>query len=219
MSQHIALLTSNASDFSHSTVAASSAAVYDDEHMGDHVALVVHFTNAPSEHAPGGELSAAAWLSSEGWSQHPQGDACLAVAGADPNISGEQQGFRRALTSTTGHCQAASGNWACRVNRNVTLPSPCLNHAVISVAEARVVKLLRGHTSEVVELSAAGAAAPRLLASLSRDGNLRLWDVAAEACLSIMQLPEASCLVRGVAVCFVLLCSRSSGACMATGGF
>ena len=56
--------------------------------MGGHVAVVVHFTNAASEHAPGGELRAAAWLSGEGWSQHPGGDACLAVAGADPNISG-----------------------------------------------------------------------------------------------------------------------------------
>lgn len=57
--------------------------------MGDHVALVVHFTNAPSEHAPGGQLGAAAWLGAQGWSQHPHGDACLAVAGEDPNISGE----------------------------------------------------------------------------------------------------------------------------------
>lgn len=206
--QHVALLTLNAWPSPHCTVAASSATVYDDEYMGDHVALVVHFTNAPSEHAPGGELSAAAWLSSEEWNKHPHGDACLAVAGADPTISGEQQGSYHALTSTTGHCQATSGDWACRVHVNASLSHPCLKHAVISVAEARVVKLLRGHTSEVVELCAAGAAAPRLLASLSRDGNLRLWDVAAEACLSSMQLPEASCLVRGLVVGFVLLCSR-----------
>ena len=59
-------------------------------------------------------------------------------------------------------------------------------------------KLLRGHSSEVVELSAAEAAAPRLLASLSRDGNLRLWDVPAEACLSSLQLPDAGCMVRAV---------------------
>ncbi|KAI7839041.1 hypothetical protein COHA_007183 [Chlorella ohadii] len=134
------------------TVGKDQATVYDDEHMGDHVALVVHFTNAPSEHAPGGQLGAAAWLGAQGWSQHPHGDACLAVAGEDPNIS------------------------------------------VISVAEARVTKLLRGHSSEVVELSAAEAAAPRLLASLSRDGNLRLWDVPAEACLSSLQLPDAGCM-------------------------
>jgi polycomb protein EED/COMPASS component SWD3 len=70
------------------TVGKDQATVYDGEHMGEHVGVVVHFTNTASEHAPGGELQAAAWLSAEGWSQHPADDACLAVAGADPNISG-----------------------------------------------------------------------------------------------------------------------------------
>lgn len=63
-------------------------AVYDGEHMGNHVAVVVHFANTASEHAPGGGLQAAAWLSAAGWSDAPAGDACLAVAGADPSISG-----------------------------------------------------------------------------------------------------------------------------------
>ncbi|EFN59527.1 expressed protein [Chlorella variabilis] len=117
------------------TVGKDQATVYDGEHMGDHVAVVVHFTNAPSEHAPGGELQAAAWLSAAGWSEHP---------------------------------------------------------AVISVVEARVVRLLRGHAREVVELAAVPAA-PRLLLSLSRDGNLRLWDVPSETCLSSLQT-DASCV-------------------------
>lgn len=64
-------------------------AVYDGEHMGGHVAVVVHFTNTASEHAAGGGLQAAAWLSAAGWSEAPAGDACLAVAGADACISGE----------------------------------------------------------------------------------------------------------------------------------
>lgn len=62
--------------------------MYDGEHMGNHVAVVVHFTNAASEHAAGGGLQAATWLNAAGWSSAPAGDACLAVAGADPNISG-----------------------------------------------------------------------------------------------------------------------------------
>ena len=70
------------------TVGKDQATVYDDEHMGDHVAVACHFTNAPSEHAPGGELTAACWLSAAGWTDQPAGDACLAVAGADVNISG-----------------------------------------------------------------------------------------------------------------------------------
>lgn len=56
--------------------------------MGGHVGVVCRYTNAPSAHAPGGDLAAVAWLSAEGWAQQPAGDACLTVAGADPNISG-----------------------------------------------------------------------------------------------------------------------------------
>ena len=41
---------------------------------------------------------------------------------------------------------------------------------------------------------AAGRDAPRLLLSLSKDGNLRLWDVPTEACLSTLQT-DASCIV------------------------
>ena len=32
--------------------------VYDDEHMGDFIGMVVHFTNEESEHAQGGVRSA-----------------------------------------------------------------------------------------------------------------------------------------------------------------
>lgn len=69
--------------------------------------------------------------------------------------------------------------------------------AVISVVEACVTRLLRGHTKEVVDL-AATAAAPRLLLSLSRDGNLRLWDVPSETCLSSLQT-DATCIVSQAA--------------------
>ncbi|PSC76625.1 wd g-beta repeat-containing [Micractinium conductrix] len=132
------------------TVGSNQATVYDSEHMGGHLAVAAHFTNAPTQHAPGGGLQCAAWLSAQGWSDHPDGDACLAVAGADTNIS------------------------------------------VISVVEARVVKLLQGHTKEVAELAAVPAA-PRLLASLSRDGNLRLWDLPSETCLASLQT-DGTCL-------------------------
>ena len=67
---------------------------------------------------------------------------------------------------------------------------------MISVVEGRVTHLLQGHTREVAELAAAGAGAPRLLLSLSRDGNLRLWDVPTETCLSSIQT-DASCIVSG----------------------
>lgn len=86
------------------TVGKDQATVYDGEHMWDHVAVVVHFTNAPSEHAPGGELQAAAWLSAAGWSEHPAGDACLAVAGRDANISGTPAPLLLCLGVWTATC-------------------------------------------------------------------------------------------------------------------
>lgn len=132
------------------TVGADQATVYDDSHMADYIGVVVHFVNQKTDHAEGGELHTACWINSQGWSAHPHGDACLAVAGADPAIS------------------------------------------IISVVEAAVIKLLRGHTKDVVDL-AATPEHPRLLVSLSRDGNLRLWDVADETCLASIN-SEATCL-------------------------
>jgi hypothetical protein len=56
--------------------------------MAGHVSVVVQLSNSQTEFTEGGGLQALAWLSGEGWSDHPAGSACLAVAGADPNISG-----------------------------------------------------------------------------------------------------------------------------------
>lgn len=120
--------------------------------MTDHVSVVVQFVNEQTEYAEGGDLLACTWISAKGWNDQLQGDACLAVAGTDNNVS------------------------------------------IISVVESRVIKLLKGHTKEVIEL-AAGAEKPGLLLSLSKDGNIRLWDVASEKELSSIQT-DASCLVR-----------------------
>lgn len=51
-----------------------------------------------------------------------------------------------------------------------------------------------GHTKDVVDLAAA-ANKQGVLASLSKDGNLRLWDAPAEQCLA-SYTTEANCLVR-----------------------
>jgi len=88
-------------------------------------------------------------MNSKGWSDHPHGDACLAVSGADTSIS------------------------------------------VISVVEARVIKLLKGHVKEVICLDAVRSK-PSLLLSLSKEGNLRLWDVGEETCISSIAT-DAAC--------------------------
>ncbi|KAG7672116.1 putative Polycomb group protein FIE2 [Nannochloris sp. 'desiccata'] len=144
------------------TVGGDQATVYDDSHMGDYIGVVVHFVNNKTEHAEGGELQAAAWINCKEWTDHPHGDACLAVAGGDPTIS------------------------------------------IISVVEAAVVKLLKGHTKDVVDL-ATTAKEPALLLSLSRDGNIRLWDVVNETCLASITTSDATSIAlspdgRGIAV-------------------
>lgn len=71
----------------------------------------------------------------------------------------------------------------------VSGPDPAIS--IISVVEACVVKLLKGHVKDVVDLSSA-ASKSNLLLSLSRDGNLRLWDVKTEVCLSSVT-SDATC--------------------------
>ncbi|DBA88802.1 TPA: hypothetical protein ACH3X1_004216 [Trebouxia sp. C0004] len=132
------------------TVGNEQATVYDDLHMGDFIAVVVNFANQKTEHADGGELHTCTWLSGQHDTPHPHGDALLAVAGADHNIS------------------------------------------VISIVEARVIGLLKGHTKDVVDLSACSSK-PGLLVSLSKDGNARVWDVSQELCISCYNT-DASCL-------------------------
>ncbi|KAK9807273.1 hypothetical protein WJX73_006418 [Symbiochloris irregularis] len=124
--------------------------LYDDGHLSEFVAVVAQLSNRKTAHSKGGDIYTCAWLNSEGLTQHPHGDACLAVAGAEGEIS------------------------------------------VISVAECRVTCMLQGHASAVVDLSAA-AEQPGILASLAKDGTLKVWDVARETCLAT-HATDAACL-------------------------
>ncbi|KAG2442615.1 hypothetical protein HXX76_002700 [Chlamydomonas incerta] len=137
--------------------------IYDDEHMGDYLGVVVHYVNSPTPHHRGGDVSCCAWVQTAGLSRHELGDACLAVSGPEGVIQ------------------------------------------VISVAEARVVALLKGHSGEVTELCGC-AGVPGLLLSLGADGGMRLWDVPAGACLAELSCadittaelhPDGSCIYTG----------------------
>ena len=85
------------------------ATVYDDEHFGEHVAVVAQFKNEATRHTAGGELTAVAWVDARGFTRHEFGDALLAVGGGDDNAV-----------------------------------------QIFSVAEARVVRMLKGHVGAVV---------------------------------------------------------------------
>ena len=116
------------------------ATVYDDEHFGDHVAVVAQFKNEKTNHSAGGELTAVVWVDARGFTRHEFGDALLAVGGGDDNAV-----------------------------------------QIFSVAEARVVRMLKGHAGAIVALAAgaagagAGAGASRL-AVLDSNGTVTVWN-------------------------------------------
>ena len=124
------------------TLAGDFATVYDDEHFGDHVAVVAQFKNDKTAHVAGGDLAAVAWLDGSRHAKHELGDALLALGGGD-------------------------------------------DHAiqVMSVAEGRIVTLMRGgHAKTILALGAGQAvgsdpdASAAILVSLGADGVARAWD-------------------------------------------
>ena len=60
-------------------------------------------------------------------------------------------------------------------------------------AVTKAVMVSAGHTKDVVDLSACPGK-PRLLVSLSKDGNVRVWDTAQELCTTSYST-DASCVV------------------------
>ena len=62
--------------------------MYDDNHFGDHVALVCQFKNTENLKAKtkGGPLYCLSWVDAKR-SEHEQGDALIAVAGEDMVVS------------------------------------------------------------------------------------------------------------------------------------
>ena len=140
------------------TCAADFATVYDDEHFGDHIALVVQFKNEKTAHVAGGDLTALAWLDARGFSNHEFGDALLAVGGGDDNVV-----------------------------------------QVISIAEGRVIKLLKGHGGRILALAAGYAVAPsgdapsrpETVVVLSSDGVATAWNWREETKVAALACPDA----------------------------
>ena len=72
------------------SVGSDALTVYDDNHFGDHVALVCQFKNAENVDAKtkGGPLYCLSWVDAKNNSEHhEQGDALIAVAGEDMVVS------------------------------------------------------------------------------------------------------------------------------------
>ena len=136
------------------------ATVYDDEHFGDHVAMVAQFKNEKTNHTAGGELTAVVWVDAHGFTRHEFGDALLAVGGGDDNVV-----------------------------------------QIFSVAEARVVRMLKGHAGAIVALAAgasgdsAGAdAGASRLAVLDANGTVTVWNWRTAQVICVFEAGDAIAL-------------------------
>ena len=162
------------------TLAGDFATVYDDEHFGDHVAVVAQFKNDKTAHVAGGDLDAVAWLDGSRHAKHELGDALLALGGGD-------------------------------------------DHAiqVMSVAEGRIVTLMRGgHAKTILALGAGQAvgsdpdASAAILVSLGADGVARTWDWRQGADLGAVSCPDAVSLAVTPDAAFAFI-GRADGALFA----
>lgn len=61
----------------YASVGGNQASVYTDADFQDHTKLICRYDNQGTNGDREVGLSACCWLSAEGWSQHPHGDACL----------------------------------------------------------------------------------------------------------------------------------------------
>jgi WD40 repeat protein len=71
-------------------------ALFDNEHIGDHLDIYVHYKNEKTEYVQGGGLAAVAWL--RGF-----GDAYVAVAGAEGIVQVMSVGHTRVVKILRGH--------------------------------------------------------------------------------------------------------------------
>mmetsp|Transcript_14508 Transcript_14508/g.34437 ORF Transcript_14508/g.34437 Transcript_14508/m.34437 type:complete len:419 (+) Transcript_14508:379-1635(+) len=82
------------------------------------------------------------------------------------------------------------------------------NISIISVVESCVISLLEEHTSRVIGLCSC-ADQPAALASLSEDGEVRVWDVAAGAVVGRARCPGASSICLSPDAAFAVVGTRS----------
>lgn len=177
----------------------SQATVYDDAHMGDSLAVVVHFTNKATQHAPGGvccarcavhqshpsqELTTCAWINTD-TTPHPHGDAMLVCGIGNtvvvaPCITGcSRQGLLRLVHQRRG---VARRKPAARCD-----PAQCMFLGT---------QQHTGHTRPVLDVAGA-ASCPGRVASIAEGGDVRLWDAYEERCIGTAEVSGGTCLVRG----------------------
>ncbi|KDD72563.1 hypothetical protein H632_c3188p0 [Helicosporidium sp. ATCC 50920] len=152
------------------TAGGDQATVYDDAYLGAHVSAVVQWTNEPTPFCLGGELCSLCWLPRSHRSRPP------------------------------GECPPRPGTLHMHPDGDALLlaGSRAGEVALLSVAEGRVMGVLRAHEgSAVAELAALRLGGRSLLASRSEEGQVRLWDLESGRLLDACHEPAAASMVGG----------------------
>ena len=134
----------------YATCGGRTATVYDDEHFGDHTAVVAQYVHETTEHQRGGEITAVCWVRS--------GD----------DAEDEKENVAGGATRGRGH---EFGDAILAVGDEHGVIS------VISVTENRVVARLPAHVGGPVrDMCSASERAGRVV-SVGEDGLLKVWDI------------------------------------------
>jgi WD40 repeat protein len=134
----------------YATCGGRTATVYDDEHFGDHTAIVAQYVHETTEHQQGGNITAVCWVRSGDDTEDDK-----------ENVAG---GSTRGRAHEFGDAILAVGD-----EHGVI--------SVISVTENRVVARLSAHVGGPVrDMCSASERAGRVV-SVGEDGLLKVWDI------------------------------------------
>jgi WD40 repeat protein len=132
----------------YATCGGKTATVYDDEHFGDHTAIVAQYVHETTEHQVGGEITCVCWARNEG---EKENEATTTTRRRE----GEHEFGDAILTVGDEH------GWI----------------SVISVAENRVVARLNAHPGSKVRDMDSACARDGFVVSVGDDGFLKAWDI------------------------------------------
>ena len=184
--------------------------MYDNEHFGKFLAVVVQFPNVATEFSSGGvryyacsapaprvtscrraqELNACCWLSTQGQTAEVHGDARLAVGGNDSTVTVISLAACAAVALLRGHTQVRSPllAWRCAMAKTVRRASWTLHRHRQSKLRSLQLALARSRFP----------ARPHLLASASKDGTVRLWNLDTGDCTRVISAPGVTCIALQV---------------------
>jgi len=193
------------------TVADTQVNIYDNEHHGNNLDPLLHFVNAPTIHHQqqqhqrnkGHEtdtvslkLHTCCWIIPN-LESRVLGETLLAPTSAQLSAPDRRLDESTARPRQQHGAQPPSISRTFREDGRPTVilhddvflacgGDDCMVH-VLSVCEAQVVSLLRGHTDSIVALASHPTRPHSILLSAARDKTIRIWDWVNEQCLNVVE--------------------------------